>query len=154
MIDDPQPQSLPPVPPPYAEPPKKSKVKVIAIAVIAVVVVVALVAAVLLMSAPGLPGKWERTSVKTSVTILGTTIVDWDNSTGWWVELDADGTGVTSDGDEFEWEADDGRITITSDDDAFGTMGVPFDYTLDGDEMTIRGMFAAGIYVVMTFERA
>jgi hypothetical protein len=150
LIDDPQAGALPPVEPPF--PPKKSKVKVIAVAVVAVVVVVALVAAMMLTSGPGLAGRWERTSLKMTVTYNGTTVVDWDNSTGWWMELNDDGTGITSEGDEFAWEASDGRITITEAD--FTATGIPWDYTLDGDELTVRGLASAGVYLVMEFERA
>lgn len=139
---------------PAAPAPKKGAGKLVAVIAVVAVIVIA-VLAVALMPGSGIAGKWNMTSIKVTMTINGTEYVDRDNSTGNWVEFKADGTGMNNIGDTFSWEASDGRLTITDDtNDVFGTMGVPFDYTLDGAAMTIRGMFAAGMYVVITLERA
>ncbi len=150
-------QQYPKMPPPGVrnqEPPKKGIGKIIAVVVVVVIVIIAVIAAALMMG-PGIVGKWNVVSVKSTIFADGNETIVWDYPTDDWVEFKSDGTGINNNGDTFNWEASNGRITITdATNDAFGTMGVPFDYTLDGDDMTIRGMFATGLYMVITLERA
>jgi hypothetical protein len=154
-------QNPPPGGQPYQHPPgqypspssgKKGPGKTILIILVVAIVIFSFIAMALLMS-PGIVGKWEQVSTRTTVTILGNQITSWDNSTGDWVEFRKDGTGTTNDGGEFGWEIDDDQLKFSGD-FLGGTISYTFYYTLKGKELTMRGNLAPGVYVVITYNRA
>lgn len=88
----------------------------------------------------------KKMAILLALLILALAGCGGDDLTGLWVDVDfpndniklnSDGTGTKDIGGRvlsFTWEAEDGRLCVTYDDDSGGCD----DYKVDGDRMTIQ----------------